>query len=117
MLRHLAVHVVEHAERIDTWPFVQHAVGTGFFPRLRHVLFALGHERLLPFFAPFTERDEMVLQSSDWIAQRPARFLVFRPIARWFVAGGMRSRAIRDELDHRGAEPLARTLGSPAGHG
>src|SRR5689334_10897236 len=79
MLRHVVIDVVEHGERIRARSFVQRAVRARFLPGLRDVLLALRDERPLLLLAPFAQRDEMILQPIDGIAQRPRGFLIFRP--------------------------------------
>ena len=67
----------------------------------------------LALFRPFADRNQVILQALDRIAERPLLVVVLRPIARRIVAGRMRGGAIRDVLDQRRARARARALGRP----
>jgi hypothetical protein len=67
--------------------------------------------------APFADRDEVLLQAFDRIAERPGAAFVGGAIAGGIVGGGMGSAAIGEVFDERGAEIGARALGGPLGDG
>src|ERR1051326_6739747 len=87
MPRHVLVHVLEHRLHAGDFAFAQSAVGGCFrirgAPLLRGVLL----RRLVARTIPFAERNQVLLQPLDGIAQWPTLRLICRAIARGIVAG------------------------------
>jgi hypothetical protein len=66
---------------------------------------------------PFADRDEMVLQPLDRVAERPGRRLSSGAILQWIVRGRMAFDAVGEMLDQRRALVGPRALGGPGGGG
>src|ERR1700722_5883608 len=67
----------------------------------------------MPRLRPLAEPDQMLFEPHDGITERPVLMVIFGPIARRIVAGGMCGRTIGHQFDQGGAGAGARPLGCP----
>ena len=107
------IHVLEHGCRSSRGPSLSAPKDTASFQAAATCASSSACSVLVLFLAPFAERDQVVLQAFDRIAERPVLVVVLRAVTRRIVAGGMRRGAIGDELDERRAAAGARALRGP----
>ncbi len=107
-------HVLEHQIAIEARTLGHRAVAHRFLPRGRDLRIEFLAERAVARLRPLAERDQVLLEPLDRIAERPALRLVLWPVARRIVAGGMRCRAIGHQFDQRAATAGARAIRGPA---
>ena len=80
-----------------------------------HHFLDLGRQRRLLLIRPMTERDQVLLQPRDRVAQRPSRRLLGRPVAAGIVARRVALGPVGEKLDHAGPVVGAGALGGPTG--
>src|SRR5216684_6057511 len=115
-VRHLLENVLEHQVRIETRPFAHRAVGHRLLPAGADQGVQLSGERPMALFGPFAERDQMLLEALDGVAERPMLLVVLRAVARRIIAGRMRRGTIGHQLDQRRSRTGARSFGRPLRH-
>src|SRR5690606_20577484 len=102
MLGHLLEYILEHEVGIEPRALVQGAVPGRLAPCGRYLLVEFLRERRVALLRPLTQRDEMLLEALDRIAERPALIFVLRTVARRIVAGRMGRGTIGHMFDQRG---------------
>ena len=99
MARHLGVNVIEHRGRVEERTFGHRAVLLRFLPRSRHLFGEFRLEFLVLLFGPVSERDQVLLQSLDRVAEREVLPLVLGTVLRGVITGRMGAAAVGDQLD------------------
>src|SRR5579862_6692525 len=114
--RHLLEDVLEHGERIEPGTRGERAEALGLLPGGVDVRLELLLEPRVPLLGPLAERDQVLFETDDRIAERPGAPFLLGAVARGIVAGGVRRGAVGDQLDQRRAAALARALRGPLAH-
>src|SRR4051794_4737460 len=91
---HLLEHILEHRVEALLEAIGENAVLLGFLLRGANELGDLLVHRRVTFLVPDAERDDMLLEPGDRIAQRPFHALVGRAVFAWVVRSGVALRAI-----------------------
>src|SRR5947208_1775602 len=111
--RHVPVDVLEHRLDRRRVAVEERTVLGRFLERSGDLHVELLRRLLVLFVRPRADRDQMLLQARDGVAEREMLVVVAGPVARRIVRGRVRSGAIRDPLDQRRPEIAARPLGGP----
>src|SRR5512146_3492064 len=96
---------------------VERAVAFGLACGLAHLVGEFARELRLALGRPLTDRDQVLRQALDRVAERPFLRLLLGAVAVWVVARRMRPGAVGEEFDQRRAVIAARPFGGPAGRG
>ena len=117
MRRQLGIDALEHVARRRLAAGMQRAEALGLLLRRDHRLQDLGLGLLVALLAPGADRDQMLLQPQQRVAERPAVRLLLGAIGGGVVRGRMRAGAVGDVFDQRRAEIAAGPLDRPLRHG
>src|SRR3569623_1454881 len=115
MPRHLLEHAVEQRVERLVQAVAEDAVLLGFLLRRLHFLGALEILRGVALLVPFADRDKVVLQALDRVAERPGGRLAGRAVLGGIVRRRMAFDAVGEVLDQRRALVGAGALGRPGG--
>src|SRR3954471_18647250 len=78
VLGHFLEHVLEQQVAVQTRAVGQRAVLHGLLPAFRYLCFKFLGERGVALLGPFAQRDQVILEAHDRIAERPLLVVVFR---------------------------------------
>jgi hypothetical protein len=109
----LGEHVLEHGRYVGVGIGLERAEPLRFLLRSANLGVELIELRLVALLVPLAERDQMLLQPLDGVAERPRLAGAFRTIRGRIVRGGMALDTIGEELDQGRTEIRASAVGGP----